>query len=75
MKPLQDYPTPEADACHRRCVLNAGPANGIVMWAKAQDLERRLAACQDALWSVRDLSHDSELSELANATLNLTKAP
>jgi hypothetical protein len=73
---LEDYPTPEADACYRHCVLHAGPANGLIMKIKMQDLERRLAFARATLRHVQnELMRDAQRNMLIDTAIRETNPP
>lgn len=73
---LNDYPTPEADACHRYCVLNSGPGSGLITHTKMKSLERRLLFARDTLRRVQNsYMRDAQRNMLIDQAIKETGPP
>lgn len=74
MKQLHEYDTPETDASEEMCREHIGGVN-LVYVDDMADLERRLAACRDALELVTNWSTENTILDLSKKTLALTQKP
>jgi hypothetical protein len=74
MKQLHEYPTPETDKLWN---YHVGEDWNVIysIYRDMQNLERRLAACQERLLDVQATTSSSRIRRESRETLNLTKKP